>query len=285
MPLPGRSFSCTAKARWVEAITVVRSGVTSPRMMERPASIHSAASTTSTSPGVGMRAKIGPLAVPFGEHLDVVDRGPGALRHARHGGRLRGPALRFGEATIQSASTPAALPAHGEDRDRDRPVGREPPEPRRVDERHERYAGPGSTSPEGRHERDTPAVAAALQGADDAAADPRQQTVPACRVRDDVGTIEGRAENRGFGDLAAIAAADAGVVDRRHGVVAQEVGRLLHATATGSRTGACRRGRPCRRLRRPRTARARPACRPRWPWRSAAAPGAACSACIRTRPR
>jgi len=61
MPLPGRSFSCTAKARCVEAITVVRSGVTRPRMIERPASIHSAASTTSTSPGVGISAKIGRL--------------------------------------------------------------------------------------------------------------------------------------------------------------------------------------------------------------------------------
>ena len=59
MPSPGFSFSPTAKERWVEAISVVLSGVTRPRSTERPASISSAAMTTSTSPGVGISEKIG----------------------------------------------------------------------------------------------------------------------------------------------------------------------------------------------------------------------------------
>ena len=58
-PSPGVCFSATANARWVEAINVVRSGVTSPRIIERPASINSAASTTSTSPGAGINANTG----------------------------------------------------------------------------------------------------------------------------------------------------------------------------------------------------------------------------------
>ena len=56
---PGFSFSATAYKRWVEAIKVVRSGVTRPRRMERPASISSAASTTSTSPSAGISDRIG----------------------------------------------------------------------------------------------------------------------------------------------------------------------------------------------------------------------------------
>ena len=58
-PSPGLAFSVTASARWVEAISVVRSGETSPRMMARPASIISAATTTSTSPGTGISDSTG----------------------------------------------------------------------------------------------------------------------------------------------------------------------------------------------------------------------------------
>ena len=125
MPLPGRSFSTTAKARCVEAISVVRSGVTRPRSMERPASMNSAASTTSTSPGVGIRAKTGRRPVARRQHLDVVDRGAGALRDARHGGRLRGPAFRLGQGHDPVRQHAAALPAHGQDGDGERPVGGE----------------------------------------------------------------------------------------------------------------------------------------------------------------
>jgi len=56
---PGFSFSATAYRRWVEAIKVVRSGVTRPCWIERPASISSAASTTSTSPWAGISDRIG----------------------------------------------------------------------------------------------------------------------------------------------------------------------------------------------------------------------------------
>ena len=59
MPSPGVIFSDTAKARWVDAIRVVRSGVTKPRMMARPASIISAAIITSTSPAAGIRENTG----------------------------------------------------------------------------------------------------------------------------------------------------------------------------------------------------------------------------------
>ncbi len=45
--------------RCVEAIKVVRSGVTRPRITARPASISSAAITMSTSPGEGIRANTG----------------------------------------------------------------------------------------------------------------------------------------------------------------------------------------------------------------------------------
>ena len=59
MPSPGTIFSDTASARWVEAISVVRSGVTNPRRMARPASIISAAIITSTSPAAGFSANTG----------------------------------------------------------------------------------------------------------------------------------------------------------------------------------------------------------------------------------
>ncbi len=59
MPLPGTTFSMTASVRCVEVISVVRSGDTKPRWMARPASISSAASTMSTSPGVGISDRIG----------------------------------------------------------------------------------------------------------------------------------------------------------------------------------------------------------------------------------
>ena len=58
-PSPGTVFSETAWVRWVEAISVVRSGVTKPRITARPASISSAATRMSTSPGAGASANTG----------------------------------------------------------------------------------------------------------------------------------------------------------------------------------------------------------------------------------
>jgi hypothetical protein len=59
IPSPGTIFSDTARARWVEAMSVVRSGVTNPRRMARPASIISAATSTSTSPAAGISENTG----------------------------------------------------------------------------------------------------------------------------------------------------------------------------------------------------------------------------------
>ncbi len=59
MPSPMADFSVMPYTRWLDATSVVRSGVTNPRTTARPASINSAAMTTSTSPGTGISAKIG----------------------------------------------------------------------------------------------------------------------------------------------------------------------------------------------------------------------------------
>jgi hypothetical protein len=52
-------FSVMEKTRLVEVRSVVRSGVTSPRWIARPASISSEATTMSTSPGIGINAITG----------------------------------------------------------------------------------------------------------------------------------------------------------------------------------------------------------------------------------
>ena len=70
--------------------------------------------------------------------------------------------------------------------------------------------------------------AAALQPADHALAQPRQAPIPAARIVDDVGAIEGRAEHRRFRDLAAIAAADAAIVDRGDRIVLERIVGVLH---------------------------------------------------------
>src|SRR5437773_394502 len=70
--------------------------------------------------------------------------------------------------------------------------------------------------------------AAALQIGDDAAPDTGRQPLDETRVVDEVGAVEGWAEHRRIGDLAAIAAADAAVVDRRHRIVAEGIVELLH---------------------------------------------------------
>jgi hypothetical protein len=58
-PSPGAIRSVIAYTRFVEAISVVRSGVQNPRWIARPASISSEAITMSTSPGVGKRLSTG----------------------------------------------------------------------------------------------------------------------------------------------------------------------------------------------------------------------------------
>ena len=68
-PSPGSIFSDTAAMRCDEAISVVRSGVTKPRMMARPASISSAAISMSTSPCAGDSAKTGRR--PLSRHIST----------------------------------------------------------------------------------------------------------------------------------------------------------------------------------------------------------------------
>ena len=52
--------------------------------------------------------------------LDIVDRRAGALRDARHRGRLRGPALALAQRDDPVGQHAAALAAHRQDRDRQR---------------------------------------------------------------------------------------------------------------------------------------------------------------------
>ena len=47
--------------------------------------------------------------------------------------------------------------------------------------------------------------------------------------------VERRAEHSGFGHLAAIAATDTGLIDRRYGIVTQQVRRLLQRKRWASR--------------------------------------------------
>ena len=93
---------------------MVRSGVTKAALMARPASISSAAMTMSTSPGAGISARTG-VRPRLRHHLEIVDGGAGALRDARHRGRLRVPAVALGEIDDPVGEHAAALPADRED--------------------------------------------------------------------------------------------------------------------------------------------------------------------------
>ena len=58
-PSPSADFSPIVNTRWVDVTSVVRSRLTNPRCMARPASINSEATIRSTSPGLGISARIG----------------------------------------------------------------------------------------------------------------------------------------------------------------------------------------------------------------------------------
>ena len=76
---------------------MVRSGSTKPRKIARPASISSAAITISTSPGTGI-APAPARWSDFGrQHLDIIDRGAGALGDAGHRRDLRDIAFALGQ--------------------------------------------------------------------------------------------------------------------------------------------------------------------------------------------
>src|SRR5208282_525179 len=72
-------------------------------------------------------------------------------------------------------------------------------------------------------EGDPVGLAAALQEADHRAAQTGDEAVEPGRVVNDVGAVERRAEHSGLRHLAAIAAADAILVDRRHRVVLERI--------------------------------------------------------------
>ena len=183
--------------RWVEAMKVVRSGVTSPRCSARPASISSEAITTSSSPGTGASASTG--CAPVGhrvarEHLQVVDGGAGALGHAGHRGGLRDEAVVLGQVHQPVGQHAAALAAHGEQRDGD-------------GARVAHAASPSSR-------RSMRACSQPIT----ARAHPLLEAVPAGRVVDDLGAVERGAQHRRMRHLAAQAAADAAVQHGGHRV-------------------------------------------------------------------
>src|SRR5688572_20707689 len=72
-----------------------------------------------------------------------------------------------------------------------------------------------------------PTAAQALEDADDGGAHACDRAVPAGGIDDDVGAIEGRAEHGCLRNVAAIATADAGIVDRGDRIVLQRIGGLL----------------------------------------------------------
>ena len=56
------------------------------------------------------------------DHLDIIERRPGALRDAGHRGRLHVPAVALAERDQPVGNDAAALPADRQDRNRDRPL-------------------------------------------------------------------------------------------------------------------------------------------------------------------
>src|SRR6185312_2543422 len=75
----------------------------------------------------------------------------------------------------------------------------------------------------------------AAEPADDALAPARQRDVTRAGVAHDLGLVEGRAQHGGVRDLAAQAAADAALIDVRHGVAAQRIGVRLHRQRRAAR--------------------------------------------------
>ena len=119
LPSPIAMRSPIASTRCVEAIRVVRSGVTKPLKIMRPASRSSVASATSTSPMAGLSASTEGWRGPRGHHFEIIGRGAGALRHAGDLRRLHGQplALRGGDDPV--AQHAAAVAAQGADQDGD----------------------------------------------------------------------------------------------------------------------------------------------------------------------
>ena len=229
-------------------MNTVRSGETSPRWIARPASIISAAITTSTSPGTGISDSTAVRPAEGLDHLDIVDRGAGALGDAGHRGRLRRRSPRLPRApTIQSASTPPPWPpiatmatAIGRSAVT-LPDGRaarslastlKPRETPGACPCSAACAQPGTGSAtrcKGLSQCDASGIAPALQPADHHARRTRRQQPGPARdgIEHHVGAIERRAQHGGLGHLAAVAAAHAAVVDGGHRILLERIGRAL----------------------------------------------------------
>ena len=106
----------------MDAIVVVRSGVTKPLAMARPASINSLATTRSTSPTPGANARIGRASAAgksFGNELDVIGGRPGALCHAGNRRRLHRKILAGGRGDDPVGEHTATLAAQRGDQERE----------------------------------------------------------------------------------------------------------------------------------------------------------------------
>ena len=114
-PSPMAIFSFMAKKRLVEAIVVVRSGVTKPAPTPRAPSINSLATNRSMSaiPGVERqhRALVSKVRLRHRQDLDVIGGRASALRHAGDRGRLHGEAAVGGGVHDPVRQHPAALAA------------------------------------------------------------------------------------------------------------------------------------------------------------------------------
>jgi hypothetical protein len=122
-PSPSAVFSPIDQTRCVDAISVVRSGVTRPRWTAARR-FHQLGGEDDVDVARHRhqrqhRRQAGRLGVGAREQLDVVDRRAGALRDAGHRGRLAQVAVLLGELDDPVGQDAAAFAADGEDRDLD----------------------------------------------------------------------------------------------------------------------------------------------------------------------
>ena len=120
LPSPMAERSPIDSTRWVEAIRVVRSGVTKPLKIMRPASSSSVASATSTSPIAGLSASTAGARAARRHDLEIVGRGAGALGDAGDLRRLHAEALALRRRHDPVAQHAAAVAAQRADEDGDR---------------------------------------------------------------------------------------------------------------------------------------------------------------------
>ncbi len=192
------------------------SGVTKPRMMARPASISSAAIEMSTSPCEGDSAKTGSRPAVAG-----------TSRCSRSSRRCAGRRPR-------PRSTARGSRCARRHRRSSRPARRRPARRREDGELY--HAAVAGASAASAWMRPCPAsakfslrlFAPALQEADHGAAHAVEEAVPAARIVHHVGAVEATAEHGGVRHLAAVAAADAVLVDMGDRVVAQRIVERLH---------------------------------------------------------